>query len=180
MQDATINCLAEQEQEVKPIGVDLPPLIYPQDASLSTHDCQSTDDDSDFIEGLLALPPDDNDLLSYYHHSDNNVPNIRDDHPLEEETVSDPPAIPSQHPPSQPPSEPQTLMWRTIAGSERRPGGGINWWHMYCFPLMELQAWGRYQHRPCPHWRQRHLSQQSQMLHQGSLSQHPLPLQMRK
>ena len=170
MQDAAINRLAEQEQEVEPVGVDSPPLIYPQDASLSTHDRQSTDDDSDFIEGLPALPPDDDDLLSYYHHSDDNVPDIRDDHPLEEETASDPPAVPSQHPPSQPPSEPQTPTRCTVVGSERRPGGGINWWRMYRFPPMELRARGRYQHRPCPHRRQRHLSRQSWTLHRGSLS----------
>ena len=126
----------EQEQEVEPVGVDSPPLIYPQEASLSTHDRQSTDDDSDFIEGLPALPPDDDDLLSYYHHSDDNVPDIGDDRPLEEETASDPPPVPSQQPPSQPPSEPQTPTRRTVAGSERRPGGGINWWRMYRFPPM--------------------------------------------
>jgi len=126
----------EQEQEVEPVGVDSPPLIYPQEAPLSTYDSQSTDDDFDFIESLPALPPDDDDLLSYYHQPDDNVPDIGDDRPLDEDIVSDPPPVPSQQPTSQPPSELQTPTRHTIAGSERRPGGGINWWRMYRFPPM--------------------------------------------
>lgn len=123
----------EQEQEVEPVGVDLPPLIYPQEVPLSTHDRQSTDDD---FESLPALPPDDDDLLSYYHQPDDNVPDIGDDRPLDDEIVSDPSPVPSQQLPSRLPSEPQTPTRHTIAGSERRPGGGINWWRMYRFPPM--------------------------------------------
>ncbi len=127
----------EQEQEVDPVSVDSPPLIYPQEAPLSTHDRESADEVLDFSEGLPALPPDDDDLLPYPHRPDDDVPDIGDDRQLEEESVSDPPPVPSQ-PSSQLPSAPQIPTRRTIAGSERRPGGGINWWRMYRFPPMVI------------------------------------------
>ena len=122
----------EQEQQVEPVSVDSPPLIYPQEPTLSTHDRQSADEDLDLVDSLPALPPDDDDLLADDHQLDGD---IRDDHQLEEETVSDSLHAPSQ-PSSQLPSAPQTPTRRTVAGSERRPGGGINWWRMYRFPPM--------------------------------------------
>jgi hypothetical protein len=115
----------EQEQEVEPVSEDLPPLIYPQEAPLSTHDRPSADEDLDFGESLPALPPDDDDLPPHHQPDD-----IGDDRQLDGDiAVSD-----SSPAPSQPPS--QTPMRRTVAGSERRPGGGINWWRMYRFPPM--------------------------------------------
>jgi hypothetical protein len=121
----------EQEQEVEPVSVDSPPLIYPQEEPLSTHDRQSADEDLDFGESLPALPPDDDDLPSHHQPDD-----IGDDRQLAEDTaVLNSSPAPSQLP-SQSPSAPQTPMRRTVAGSERRPGGGINWWRMYRFPPM--------------------------------------------
>src|SRR5487761_1539272 len=106
----------EQEQQVEPVSMDSPPLIYPQEPTLSTHDHQSADEDLDFVDSLPVLPPNDDDLLADDHQLDGD---IRDDHQLEEETVSDSLHAPSQ-PSSQLPSALQTPTRRTVAGSERR------------------------------------------------------------
>jgi hypothetical protein len=118
----------EQEQEVPPVGVDPQPLIYPQEAPLSTH--ESAAEVVDFSEGLPALPPDDDDLLSQ-----DEEPAIGVDGQVEEDTVAVSPPVPFSQP-SQLPSMPPPPTRRTVAGSERRPGGGINWWRMYRFPPM--------------------------------------------
>jgi hypothetical protein len=116
----------EQEQEVPPVGVDAQPLIYPQEAPLSTHG-----EVPDFSESLPALPPDDDDLLAIHDEA----PVIGEDGQLEEEGVAVSPPVPLS-PPPQLPSMPPPPTRRTVAGSERRPGGGINWWRMYRFPPM--------------------------------------------
>ena len=132
----------EQEQEVSPVGVDAQPLVYPQEAPLSTHGLGSTTEVLDFSEALPALPPDDDDLPDY---DEADTPVIGDDGQpgLEEETVTtvSPPVplsqpLPPSPPPSQLPAIPPPPTRRTVAGSERRPGGGINWWRMYRFPPM--------------------------------------------
>ena len=133
----------EQEQEVFPVGVDAQPLVYPHEAPLSTHGPESTTEALDFSEALPALPPDDDDLL--LNHDEADAPVVGDDSQpgLEEgpmATVSPPvplsqPPLPSP-PPSQLPAMPPPPTRRTVAGSERRPGGGINWWRMYRFPPM--------------------------------------------
>jgi hypothetical protein len=127
----------EQEQEVSPVGVDAQPLVYPQEAPLSTHGLESTTEALDFSEDLPALPLDDDDLLP--NHDEADTPAIGDDgQPGRDEepvtTVS--PPVPLSQPPSQLPSMPLPPTRRTVAGSERRPGGGINWWRMYRFPPM--------------------------------------------
>jgi hypothetical protein len=134
----------EQEQEVSPVGVDAQPLVYPQEAPLSTHGLESATEALDFSEDLPALPLDDDDLLP--NHDEVDTPVIGGDGQpgLEEEPVttvsppvplSQPPSPPSP-PPSQLPAMPPPPTRRTVAGSERRPGGGINWWRMYRFPPM--------------------------------------------
>ena len=124
----------EQEQEVPPVGVDPQPLVYPREAPLSTRGGESASEVVDFSEGLPALPPDDDDLLNH-DEADDNVPVIGNDGRLEEETVMVSPPVPRSSPP-QLPSMPLPPTRRTVAGSERRPGGGINWWRMYRFPPM--------------------------------------------
>jgi hypothetical protein len=133
----------EQEQEVTPAGVDAQPLVYPQEAPLSTYGVESATEALDFSEDLPALPLDDDDLLP--NHDEADTPVIGDDGQpgLEEEpvtTVSPPVPLSQPPPPSPPPSQlpvmPLPPMRRTVAGSERRPGGGINWWRMYRFPPM--------------------------------------------
>ena len=53
----------DRAQGVEPNVVgDMPPLVYPQDSPLSTAD--GTDADINFSEGLPALPPDNDELLS--------------------------------------------------------------------------------------------------------------------
>ncbi|KAH9046673.1 hypothetical protein EDB84DRAFT_1465252 [Lactarius hengduanensis] len=108
---------AEPEAErapVEPTAVNPPPLVYPQESLLSAADLASANVD---IGGLPALPTDDDDL------SDD-----EDDREPEAET-----AAPSS---SQPTPQGTQTPRRTVAGSERRPGGGINWWRMYRFPPM--------------------------------------------
>ena len=117
----------EQEQEVPPVGVDAQPLIYPQEAPLSTHGRESEAFD---FESYPALPPDDDD------EADDNLPVIEVDGQVEEETAAISSPVPFSQPPSQLPSMPPPPTRRTVAGSERRPGGGINWWRMYRFPPM--------------------------------------------
>ena len=129
----------EQEQEVTPAGVDAQPLVYPQEAPLSTHGVESATEALDFSEDLPALPLDDDDLLPSNDETD--TPVIGDDGQpgLEEEpvtTVSPPVPLSQPPPPSQLPAMPLPPTRRTVAGSERRPGGGINWWRMYRFPPM--------------------------------------------
>ncbi|KAI9507239.1 hypothetical protein F5148DRAFT_981682 [Russula earlei] len=119
----------EQEQDVEPVGADPPPLLYPREAPLSPDDRQSASED--FGESLPPLPPDDDDLPNY-HEADDSAPDLGDHGPLEG-TGTDLQPAPS---PSQPPSMQQTPTRRTVVGSERRPGGGINWWRMYRFPPM--------------------------------------------
>ena len=117
-------------QDVEPTGVDTPPLVYPREIPLSM---ASADADVDFAEGLPALPPDDDDLLEddELDADDEETPN--DDRVPEEETAA--PPLPSQAESRSAPQASQTPR-RTVAGSERRPGGGINWWRMYRFPPM--------------------------------------------
>jgi hypothetical protein len=122
----------EPEQEIPPVGVDAQPLIYPQEAPLSTHGHESAAEVLDFSEGLPALPPDDDDL----DEVDDNVPVIGVDGQVEEETAAVSAPVLYSQPPSQLPSMPPPPTRRTVAGSERRPGGGINWWRMYRFPPM--------------------------------------------
>ena len=50
-----------QDVELNVVG-DTPPLVYPQNSPLSTAD--GTDADINFSEGLPALPPDNDELLS--------------------------------------------------------------------------------------------------------------------
>jgi hypothetical protein len=112
--------------DVEPGGVDTrPPLVYPREMPASSADA---DADVDFSEGLPALPPDDDDddLFSddELDADDDDADDDDDDREPEEET-----AVPVSRPTPQPPR-------RTVAGSERRPGGGINWWRMYRFPPM--------------------------------------------
>ncbi|KAH9953134.1 hypothetical protein BC827DRAFT_1273804 [Russula dissimulans] len=123
----------EQEQDVEAVGADAPPLVYPREAPLSTHDRQSAPEILDDFGGSLpALPLDDDDLLPNHHHeADASSAVIADDARLEEASAT---ASPSALSP--PPSQPQTPTRRTVVGSERRPGGGINWWRMYRFPPM--------------------------------------------
>lgn len=131
----------EQEQE-QDVGVDAQPLVYPQEAPLSTHGLESATEAFDFSEDLPALPLDDDDLLPNNDEAD--TPVIGDGQPdLEEEPLAiypppDPssPPLPPSLPPSQLPVIPPPPTRRTVAGSERRPGGGINWWRMYRFPPM--------------------------------------------
>jgi hypothetical protein len=105
--------------DVEPSAVnDTLPLVYPQESPASA------DVDIDFSEGLPALPPDNDDELL----SDDELDADDEDEELEEET-----AVPPSQPPA--PLASQTPR-RTVAGSERRPGGGINWWRMYRFPPM--------------------------------------------
>ena len=129
----------EQEQDVSPPDVDAQPLVYPQEAPLSTDGLESATEAFDFSEDLPALPLDDDDLLPNHDEADAPV----DGRPgLEEElvTTASPPVPLSPPPPSPPPSQlpaiPPPSTRRTVAGSERRPGGGINWWRMYRFPPM--------------------------------------------
>ncbi|KAN0130201.1 hypothetical protein V8E53_011958, partial [Lactarius tabidus] len=97
-----------------------PPLVYPREMLTS-----SADADVDFCQGLPALPDDDDDdLLS----DDGDELDAEDgDDEAEEAPQAQPESRPA--PPTQTPR-------RTVAGSERRPGGGINWWRMYRFPPM--------------------------------------------
>ncbi|KAH8978098.1 hypothetical protein EDB92DRAFT_1821859 [Lactarius akahatsu] len=114
----------DRGQDVEPTAVNPPPLAYPQDSLLPAADIASASAD---IEGLPALPPDDDDLSDGELDADD-----EDDHEPEAETA----APSSSQPESRPtPSGSQTPR-RTVAGSERRPGGGINWWRMYRFPPM--------------------------------------------
>jgi hypothetical protein len=132
----------EQEQGVSPVGVDAQPLVYPQEAPLSTHGLESATEAFDLSGEYPALPPDDDDLLPNYDEAD--TPVVGDGQPgLEEEplTTVSPPVpssqpLPPSPPPSQLPAIPPPPTRRTVAGSERRPGGGINWWRMYRFPPM--------------------------------------------
>ena len=132
----------EQEQEVSPVGVDAQPLVYPLEAPLPGHGLESTTEALDFSEVLPALPPDDDDLPN---HEQADTPVMGDDgqpgFEEEPETIVSPPVPLSQpQPPSPPPPQlpaiPPPPTRRTVAGSERRPGGGINWWRMYRFPPM--------------------------------------------
>jgi type II secretory pathway pseudopilin PulG len=136
----------EQGREVSPVGVDAEPLVYPQEPPLSTHGLGSATEALDFSEDLPALPPDDDDLLPSHDEADDDTPVIGNDRQpgLEDEPVTtvSPPAPLSPPPPlPAPPSQllpvmPPPPTRRTVAGSERRPGGGINWWRMYRFPPM--------------------------------------------
>lgn len=107
----------DRGQDVEPTVVNPPPLVYPQESPLSAADLASANAD---IDGLPALPTDDDDLSDGELDADDEEP--------EAET-----AAPSSSRPT--PSGSQTPR-RTVAGSERRPGGGINWWRMYRFPPM--------------------------------------------
>ena len=136
----------EQEQEASSVGVDAQPLVYPQEAPISTHGLESATEALDSGEDLPALPLDDDDLLN---HNEADTHAIGDDGQpvLEEEpvtTVSPPTPLSSPPPPSPPPSQlpvmPLPPTRRTVAGSERRPGGGINWWRMYRFPPMVVPS----------------------------------------
>ncbi|KAF8263822.1 hypothetical protein EI94DRAFT_1806654 [Lactarius quietus] len=80
---------------------------------------------------LPALPPDDDDLLSDDELDADDED--EDDREPEEETASSP--LPTQAESRLAPPASQTPR-RTFAGSERRPGDGINWWRMYRFPPM--------------------------------------------
>ncbi|KAH9028693.1 hypothetical protein EDB85DRAFT_2255334 [Lactarius pseudohatsudake] len=114
---------AEPEAErapVEPTAVNPPPLVYPQESLLSAADLASANVD---IGGLPALPTDDDDLSDGELDADD-----EDDREPEAET-----AAPSS---SQPTPQGTQTPRRTVAGSERRPGGGINWWRMYRFPPM--------------------------------------------
>ncbi|KAF8260984.1 hypothetical protein EI94DRAFT_1810948 [Lactarius quietus] len=110
-------------QDVGPTVV--PPLVYPREIPMSTESA-----DTDF-EGLPALPPDDDDLLSDDELDADDED--EDDREPEEETAANP--LPTQAESRLAPPASQTPR-RTVAGSERRPGGGINWWRMYRFPPM--------------------------------------------
>ena len=83
--------------------------------------------DINFSEGLPALPPDNDDLLS-----DDETPDEDDREPEEENAVPPLPSQPESRPAPLAPQPPR----HTVAGSERWPGGGINWWRMYRFPPM--------------------------------------------
>ncbi|KAH8986083.1 hypothetical protein EDB86DRAFT_2299572 [Lactarius hatsudake] len=113
----------DRGQDAEPSRVDVPPLVYPQESPLSVANLASAD-----IEGLPALPPDNDDLLS----DDELDADDEDDREPEAETA----APSSSQPESRPTPEGSQTPRRTIAGSERRPGGGINWWRMYRFPPM--------------------------------------------
>lgn len=116
-------------QDVEPTGVDTLPLVYPQEPPLSS---ASANADIDFSEGLPALPPDNDELLSddELDADDDESPDVDDREPEQETVLS-----PSQ-PESRPAPQASQTPRRTVAGSERRPGGGINWWRMYRFPPM--------------------------------------------
>ncbi|KAI9451124.1 hypothetical protein BJY52DRAFT_130832 [Lactarius psammicola] len=130
----------DRRQDVEPSRVDTPPLVYPQESPLSAADRASANADVDFSEGLPALPPDNDELLSDddLDADDDETPDENDREP-EEETAAPPQpsssALPSQ-PESRPAPQASQTPRRTVAGSERRPGGGINWWRMYRFPPM--------------------------------------------
>ena len=121
----------DRGQDVEPSGVDdTPPLVYPQESPFSA---ANRDADIDFSEGLPALPPDNDEFPSddELDADDDETPDEDDREPEEETAVPPLPSLESR-------SAPQGLQTprRTVAGSERRPGGGINWWRMYRFPPM--------------------------------------------
>ena len=101
----------DREQDVAPSVVDdAPPLVFPQESPLSTADGTSAGADINLSEGLPALPPDNDELLSDDETSD------EDNREPEEETAE--PPLPLQ-PESRPaPLVPQTPR-STVAGSER-------------------------------------------------------------
>jgi hypothetical protein len=115
----------DRGQDVGP--VDTPLLVYPREIPLST---PSADADIDFSEGLPALPPDDDDDLLSDDELDADDEETPDEDRQPEDGTSIPPLTSQPTPPA--PHTPR----RTVAGSERRPGGGINWWRMYRFPPM--------------------------------------------
>ncbi|KAN0130209.1 hypothetical protein V8E53_011966 [Lactarius tabidus] len=114
---------AEQEAAADVEPDTRPPLVYPREIEMPAS--ADADADVDFCQGLPALPDDDDDdLLS------------DDGDELDGDEADDEAEEAPQPQPESRPAPPTQTPRRTVAGSERRSGGGIYWWRMYRFPPM--------------------------------------------